>query len=469
MPPPAAARTPPTPSLTKNQKKKARQKRARAHRGPAGDRSDGPRVVRDTRTPSSAWMPPAKRVLVHVEPCAGGGGKAPADGESGASTATAAGAAGGGDAPSTAAGPTRDITAAGDGGGSWPSPPPPPGGFGGGGGGGGGGGDSPGAPPAGAHDGIEAASTPSPSLATPPAVCRTDLSATAAAIAAAIATPPRPAAPVGNYARYYGYRLAGAAGAVSPGAAALLGPGASDPRVAALRPFAHLFAGRPLLDVGCNEGVVTLAVAAACGVGGVLGVDIDPALVRRAAARLRRHRAAAAAHSAALRDGAAPAAGPGEPGGASPGRRRAAAAAAAGALRCASFVAADFAAHASAVVAPASCGGALCLSVTKWVHLRGGDAALDALFAALAASLAPGGHLVLEPQPWRSYERAVRKPGVAAACVPLGGLRLRPPGFGDRLRAAHGLTFVRRLDVAAAGSAGFDRPLLLFRKDGGGR
>ena len=60
-------------------------------------------------------------------------------------------------------------------------------------------------------------------------------------------------------------------------------------------------------------------------------------------------------------------------------------------------------------VEPGSCDAALCLSVTKWVHLNGGDAGLRALFAALHAALAPGGLLVLEPQPWRSYKQALRK------------------------------------------------------------
>ena len=69
--------------------------------------------------------------------------------------------------------------------------------------------------------------------------------------------------------------------------------------------------------------------------------------------------------------------------------------------------------------APGSLDTVLCLSVTKWVHLHRGDAGLAALLARVAAALAPGGLLVLEPQPWRSYHAAVSKLRRAARTLPL--------------------------------------------------
>jgi hypothetical protein len=70
----------------------------------------------------------------------------------------------------------------------------------------------------------------------------------------------------GNYHRYYGYRMGQAF--------------AEDPRLAALE--RAWFARRRCLDIGCNEGVVTLGIAARFGARSMVGVDIDEHLVRRA-------------------------------------------------------------------------------------------------------------------------------------------------------------------------------------------
>jgi len=47
----------------------------------------------------------------------------------------------------------------------------------------------------------------------------------------------------------------------------------------------------------------------------------------------------------------------------------------------------------------------LCLSVTKWIHFNGGDAAICKLFGKINASLNPLGILILEAQPWSSYKK----------------------------------------------------------------
>ena len=58
-----------------------------------------------------------------------------------------------------------------------------------------------------------------------------------------------------------------------------------------------------------------------------------------------------------------------------------------------------------------------CFSVTKWVHLNGGDEALQALLAKVYSLLAPGGRYILEPQQWVSYRKALRKPVSSHLCA----------------------------------------------------
>jgi ribosomal protein L11 methylase PrmA len=50
------------------------------------------------------------------------------------------------------------------------------------------------------------------------------------------------------------------------------------------------FQGADVLDVGCNEGLVSLALAVHCGCRSVTGVDIDPVLVSKACTNLSRSR-----------------------------------------------------------------------------------------------------------------------------------------------------------------------------------
>jgi 7SK snRNA methylphosphate capping enzyme len=52
------------------------------------------------------------------------------------------------------------------------------------------------------------------------------------------------------------------------------------------------------------------------------------------------------------------------------------------------------------------------------VHLNWGDDGLMRLFQRCHDVLAPGGLLVLEPQPWKSYRQALRKQNVRRARQP---------------------------------------------------
>ena len=55
------------------------------------------------------------------------------------------------------------------------------------------------------------------------------------------------------------------------------------------------------------------------------------------------------------------------------------------------------------------------------VHLNWGDAGLLRLFDRCHEALAPGGLLILEPQPWKSYRQALRKQMVRRHPPPVSG------------------------------------------------
>lgn len=74
--------------------------------------------------------------------------------------------------------------------------------------------------------------------------------------------------PYGNYNRYYGYRSNS--------------KNFEDVRLEIFKDYPHLFKNKDLLDIGCNEGLVTLAVAKMFKLKSLTGVDIDMHLIGRA-------------------------------------------------------------------------------------------------------------------------------------------------------------------------------------------
>lgn len=243
----------------------------------------------------------------------------------------------------------------------------------------------------------------------------------------------RPSYPHGNYHRYYGYRMTNAFD--------------EDPRLKVLR--SEWFERRACLDIGCNEGLVTIALAARFRSSSMVGLDIDKELVHKASRNLGRERAALKQQAGAK------------------GVGRAAVRAAQqqlGALHSVSFQHADFGAMAEPPGAMYDT--LLCLSVTKWVHLNAGDEGLRRFFARMASALRPGGVLVLEPQPWRSYQQAKRKQEVfSAGHRSLTELQLRPDHFVQHLQQEHGLHLVASLQCQQA-AQGFGRPIFVLRKAG---
>lgn len=206
----------------------------------------------------------------------------------------------------------------------------------------------------------------------------------------------RPCFRYGNYRGYYGYRV---------------GAELEDHRLLALLP--EWFCGRRCLDIGCNEGLVSLTLAVKFLTASFEGVDIDGSLVQAAQAKLRRLQRAAVEAAAQLA-----AAAPGE----TVPEERASLAAAAAALASTRYRRANFL---ELDLPAASVDTIVCLSVSKWVHLNWGDDGLLRLFDRCFDVLVPGGLLILEPQSWKSYRQALRKQHVRVVRLPLPCVRSR--------------------------------------------
>ncbi|KAI9019890.1 S-adenosyl-L-methionine-dependent methyltransferase, partial [Hyaloraphidium curvatum] len=233
-----------------------------------------------------------------------------------------------------------------------------------------------------------------------------------------------------------------------------------DPRLDAWD--AAWFAGRTVLDVGCNAGLVAVEVAARFAPRAVLGVDIDPGLVRKAGGVL-------AARYSLTKPAIAWDAGKGcivKLEGTADGAPY--------------FPLSAIAAHGTVPIirpekvpvigadgeeerlegfpwnvefavgdwtkAPARKEGSwdvvLALAITKWIHLNGGDAGLRKFLAKLAAVLAPGGRLIIEAQPWASYLKRTKE-------WDLSKLEMRPEGTRGELEGL-GLAWERTVSAPAA-------------------
>ncbi|KAF8466652.1 Bicoid-interacting protein 3-domain-containing protein [Kalaharituber pfeilii] len=99
----------------------------------------------------------------------------------------------------------------------------------------------------------------------------------------------------------------------------------------------------------------------------------------------------------------------------------------------------------------------LALSVIKWLHLEHGDKGLHNLFDHCFKALRPGGFLVIELQPWESYQKAVRKDKAPNLKSNLLNLRVKPEEFDDILC---------RLGLCLVNSyTGLPREIRFYRKE----
>ncbi|EKM59244.1 uncharacterized protein PHACADRAFT_136674 [Phanerochaete carnosa HHB-10118-sp] len=214
----------------------------------------------------------------------------------------------------------------------------------------------------------------------------------------------------------------------------------------------NLFVGKRVLDVGCNEGLVTCQIAQSLRARRVIGVDIDESLVRTAWKRRR----------AIWSQQAPPSISENTPhnGTESPNKKRKRAVSPSRApqpdyfpVSCehmfgplsippqstrldefphnVTFRAADWV---NAEIAEDTEGYdvIVAFSVSKWIHLNGGDDGLMRFFRRVYTALKPGGVFVLEPQPWDTYGKAKRMDAKLKETAK--DLKIRPDDFSRILR-----------------------------------
>uniref|UniRef100_A0A5S6R527 RNA methyltransferase n=1 Tax=Trichuris muris TaxID=70415 RepID=A0A5S6R527_TRIMR len=229
----------------------------------------------------------------------------------------------------------------------------------------------------------------------------------------------------GNYSRYYGKRM---------GQVALL-----DPRMHLLQ--AEWFQGCRVLDIGCNVGTLTIAIAQEFAPRHIVGIDIDSYLVHLARKNLQEYGPIVAPPISARPDEDAP----------YPNN--------------VSFKQANYVLDSDAFldqVRP-EYDTIIAFSLTKWVHLNWGDDGLKRFFRRVYRNLKPGGRFLLEPQPFASYNR--RKAICPEMLENYRKISFYPENFDQYLKSEEvGFVSCTTVGTPEHASKGFRRPVLLYTK-----
>lgn len=223
----------------------------------------------------------------------------------------------------------------------------------------------------------------------------------------------------GNYDRYYGYR--------NPNCI-------KDVRVEAFAGQPHLFKDADVLDIGCNTGILTIAVARDLPVRSIIGIDIDKSLINRARQYMSIEMKAQSSGSNDCDTSAYP--------------------------HNVVFKNANYILSNAKLLdlEQPQFDTILCMSLTKWLHLNNGDAGLKLAFRRMYRQLRPGGRLILEAQDWKSYKR--RKKLTDEIFSNFKAIKLMPNMF-EKYLLSEEVGFVNSyvLELPTNATRGFRRPI----------
>ena len=183
----------------------------------------------------------------------------------------------------------------------------------------------------------------------------------------------------GNYNRYYGYRNINQ----------------KDSRLECLKK--EWFENKDVLDIGCNVGHVTLAIANNFEPKKIIGLDIDNCLIKTANKNVRHY-----ITSSVLQTQDFPISLPlfHGPLASSVDKNT-------NFPKNVCFITGNYVSESedSSNVHKQQFDAILCLSLTKWIHLNWGDSGVKTLFKRIFSQLRPNGKLILEAQPFSSYKK----------------------------------------------------------------
>ncbi|KAI8377034.1 Bicoid-interacting protein 3-domain-containing protein [Choanephora cucurbitarum] len=237
------------------------------------------------------------------------------------------------------------------------------------------------------------------------------------------------------------------------------GNAAIDPRLDLLD--RSYFDRKHILDIGCNSGNVTLAIAKKYNIASIEGVDIDPTLIHKANTNLRvvyslGHPTESTSIDLSLRFhhfpqcmtnmfGLLPIALP--PNHPKPKEFP----------YTVEFKAADW----TEAKVERTYDTILALSITKWIQLHHGDKGLKQFFKKIYDALVPGGVFVLEPQEFSTYQRRAKQ---IDPSKDVNELEFRPEDYDDFLINQLGFKESRHLGIPEERVKGFSRPVILYIK-----
>jgi 7SK snRNA methylphosphate capping enzyme len=242
----------------------------------------------------------------------------------------------------------------------------------------------------------------------------------------------------GNYNHYYGYR-----GKVKDSV---------KPRLWQLRK--EWFQSKKCLDIGCNVGNFTDAIAKHLRPSSILGIDIDESLIKKAEEmKAQRKKQKEQAEAFKIQNpwpiSFVQTMGPLPDYDASPYPENL------------SYVAGNYLDFED--TQKYDC--ITCFSTTKWIHFNWGDEGVKKLFQKIYDSLNEGGVFVLEPQLWDSYKK--KKTLTEAIKRNVNDIKLKPEEFPKYLTTEMKFTLEKTMYIhdAEDNSSFADRPIYMLRKN----